>query len=283
MKFSAEIPERPEVGISPFRSQVRKETTPSFQDTSRPHSSSFLSTPPMWTFLCACTSADSAPRLNTPSNKTCALWRHRAKRRTQNASTKQNLLAGENPVASTTFQSLFMHSLLWNTRHDRLWIKLNWAVVWMIAVGSEVTVCWEDSVCFMRNVLGASLFTQASLHIFEKDKSGVGKLERKRGAGWGIKIFGLKGSTTWLRWHLMQHVWMYMCCLWVRGWCEGHVSTAGAWICCVLSISSSPDWGVCACAVLLLGDNCNPVPIPSPLCRCELVWAYLSVWWVHYG
>lgn len=35
----------------------------------------------------------------------------------------------------------------------------------VIAAGSEVTMSIEEYVCFLRNVLGASLFTQALLHF----------------------------------------------------------------------------------------------------------------------
>lgn len=46
-------------------------------------------------------------------------------------------------------------------------------VVCVNAAGSEVTVYIKDCVCFLRNVLEASLFTQASLHIFEREKGRV--------------------------------------------------------------------------------------------------------------
>lgn len=44
-----------------------------------------------------------------------------------------------------------------------------------------------QSMCVLRNVLGASLFTQAPLHIFAKEQSGVGKQRRSKGQGEALK------------------------------------------------------------------------------------------------
>lgn len=45
-----------------------------------------------------------------------------------------------------------------------------------------------QSMCVLRNVLGASLFTQAPLHIFAKEQSGVGKQRRSKGQGEALKL-----------------------------------------------------------------------------------------------
>lgn len=135
--------------------------------------------------------------------------------------------------------------------------RLNW-VVRMIAVGSEVTVYRERRVyvCFLRNVPGASLFTQDPLHIFGRDKSGVGKLKREKRAGWGLKLSQAEMLRLYSCDILYSCINVELCspCACVDG-------VNQAWRPCLRALGlhfffTIADWsGGSACAVLLLGDT----------------------------